>query len=100
MSEYTAEQAEHRANHFENAGILDIAAMLRAYAATLRQQATNPPEIGSKLVGDGAVSDEVVGAAWNAYEQSLSARERFTQAYKRTAMRAALEAVWKDIRNA
>jgi hypothetical protein len=59
MSEYTAERAEHRANHFENAGILDIAAMLRAYAATLRQQATNPPEIGSKLVGDGAVSDEV-----------------------------------------
>jgi hypothetical protein len=51
MSEYTAERAEHRANHFENAGILDIAAMLRAYAATLRQQATNSPEIGSKLVG-------------------------------------------------
>jgi hypothetical protein len=85
-----------------------------AYAATLRQQAERCPycdntgdvhsidgewrgechECKARHAerGDGAVSDEVVGAAWNAYEQALSARERFTQAYKRIAMRAALEA--------
>lgn len=38
MSKYTAEQVERRAGHFEKAGILDIAAMLREYAAILRER--------------------------------------------------------------
>ncbi len=55
MSKYSKDEIERRAKHFENAGILDIASMLREYAAHLAAQAegsptTNTPEVSSKVV--------------------------------------------------
>lgn len=48
---YTPEQLERHAKHCDAVEEHDAARMLRAYAATLRQQPTNQPEIGSKSVG-------------------------------------------------
>lgn len=115
MSEYTAGQVERAAGsvRVRSSDELEVERMLCAYAAALRQQERCPycdntgdvhsidgewrgecHECKARHAerGDGAVSDEVVGAAWNAYEQSMSTRERFTQAYKRIAMRVAIEA--------
>lgn len=84
---YTPEQLERHAKHCDAVEEHDAARMLRTFAATLRQQPTNPPEIGSKLVGDDVASDAAVLALdaylWKEHGVCLG----------KTAMRAALEAV-------
>jgi len=97
MSNYTPEQVEQLVRDVSASNLTDdefqrVEAMAKAYAATLRQQGTNPLEIGSKLVHAeqaGRVDEamvELACAAWN---------EAAGLAYvtaDRNCMRAALQA--------
>lgn len=88
MSDYTPEHVETRAALYDEINVPETRDMLRAYAATLRQQAE----------AKAGVTDEVLCAAGTAfadvYEASFSMDTGTWNDNAGAAIRAALEAVW------
>ena len=99
MSKYTAEQCERRAWHLENAGILDVAGMLRAYAACLREREAAKSGV-TELPDNIRVPLDEVRADLGYLFGRVAADGSFMQAavdsclLKLDALRAALTAVW------